>query len=222
MPAASSAVRTPAQNRALHALAGELATRSGLGRDEVWDVVVRPACRKVSGQEHTSRLTPAQAAALLDLVQREVRAYTGGSAGRTERAEHEPWGDRGEGPRSRAPVTRAQLEVIDALFAFVGWAPPARRAFTLRQCKVPWPQTQHHADAVIEPLQAIAMRHVDHEEIWRRVVSLAGQTDLLDEWKRNFVADLLRQYAAQDFRTVLTPHKLAKILEAEAWIRART
>jgi hypothetical protein len=89
-------------------------------------------------------------------------------------------------------------------------------AFCRRQCKTPWPQTQADADALIEPLQAMAMRHVKPAEISARVSALAGHP-ALNAWQVGFIADLQRQFnQAEDPRSVVTPHKLAKLIEAEA------
>lgn len=63
---------------------------------------------------------------------------------------------------ARAPgglVTPLQQKRIEALFTELGFeTPEQRRGFCERQAKVPWPQTRHEANQVIEGLKAMQRR----------------------------------------------------------------
>lgn len=223
MGSAQSAVRTPGQNRQIHGLVARIAKASGLGRDEI-DPLLRRLAREASGQEHTSQLTSSQAGYVIGKLERELAGY-GAPPAAPVAAPHAPWAPRGEGPREGVGITPRQQYVIAALYALVGWSERARQiAFCQRQCKVPWPQTQLHADAVITPLSAIALRQVRPREIWDRFQALDGDTRLT-RWEAGFVADVCAQYSAADasgrLDKVLTPHKLAKLFEVEGNLEGR-
>ena len=212
--------RSASQNRALWALVREIEGR-GLSHDEAV-ATLRQACIQVSGQDHTSRLTPGQAGQVIDTL----KARLGQSRGRGQRtapAPHEPWDDRGPGPRddaTAAPITPRQVEVLDALFAQAGMTTlPQRVAFTKRQCRGQGrPRSQRDADALFEALSAMVMRGVAPMDIWMEARELLADGRGLDSWQRHtFLPDLLAQFevAAPDhLDQVLTPHKLAKLVEA--------
>lgn len=216
MPALSPRVRTPAQNRALWSLVGQLSTRSGLSRDELRPTLDR-LCIDASGQAHTSHLSPGQADQVIGALERELARY--GAPPPPKPAPHEPWGKRDPGHREDKRITRFQQVVIAGLFELLGMDAQARRDFSTRQCKVPWPQTQAHADALVEPLSAMALRRHTVESLRARVDAL--QKADLDAWKTGFVKDVARQLAeakpgATPRAAGITPMKLAKLLECEA------
>ncbi len=202
-------VRTPAQNRVIWGLVTQLAQATSGTKIEA-EEAVRAICREVAGHDHTSRLTEGQA----DVVISRLRARLPQGQGRPA-APSAPVGKS----RQDAPITPRQQEVIGALYRQVGWDDRGRQiAFARRQLKLPWPQTQLHADAIIEPLKAIALRHTDPADAWRRAVALR-ESPHLDAWQRQFIPDLIAQFvvadAARDLKKVLSPHKLLKLIEAE-------
>jgi len=211
--------RTAGQNRRMHGLVGQLAKATGSTRDEAKESL-RRHCREVSGQEHSSRLSRYQANQVIQRLEVELAGQ------RTEQQpDREPWGQRGPGPRAGQNITSRQTEVLQALFQQAGMGDRKRQmVFAKRQCKAPWPQTQHHYDQICEALKAIILRTTAASDAWRRAKALRGRAEL-DDWKRHFIADLCRQFehAADDdaIDTVLTPHKLAKLVEAEAWCLKR-
>lgn len=217
----AKAARTPAQNREMWGLVAELGRASGLGRDEITDTVLRTLAREVSGQEHTSHLSAGEADQILAKLRREVGKYSPRPRDpRPGAAPHKAWGPRGAGTRDEQPITVFQRHVVTGLFGLCGKDTERERvAFTQRQCKAPWAQTQAHADALITPLSAMAMRRAQPLQILERVRVLHRHA-ALDDWQMAFVDDLLRQFGAAQstgsLDTVLTPHKLIKILEAEA------
>lgn len=218
MPALSPRVRTPAQNRALWSLVGQLSTRSGLSREDLRPLLDQ-LCITASGQAHTSHLSPGQADQVIAALERELARYAAPPPAKPEPAPHEPWGKRDSGHREEKRITRFQQVVIAGLFELLGMDAQARRDFSARQCKVPWPQTQAHADAIIEPLSAMALRRHTVESLRARVAALQ-QADL-DAWKTGFVADVARQLrearpGATPRAAGITPMKLAKLLECEA------
>ncbi len=181
---------------------------------------MRQLCRQVSGQEHTSRLTPGQADRLIDALRGEVAGY--GRPGTEALEPRRPWGRRGPGPRKDQPITPRQQAVLASLFDQAGMGPKARQTFTQRQCRVPWPQTQHHADALFEALTEMILRHVNVAEVYRRTRALIDCPGL-DAWEENFVEDLVRQFreleaVGRDLRLALTTHKLKKLTEAEVHV----
>lgn len=214
----AAAVRSPAQSQAIWALAAQLQRLGGLSKDDV-EGLVRRAAREASGQERTSLLSGVQAVRVIQALQAEVDRY--GAAARPEAApekrEHEPWGAREPVRREKGTITPYQQWLIGQLFALVGWTELERqRAFILRQTKRPWPQTQADADAIVEPLKAIALREVDPREIQARAKALVGHAKL-NAWQRGFIADLVGQFeGASDPRKVLSARKLEKLLEAES------
>ncbi len=218
MLATSPRVRTPAQNRALWSLVGQLSTRSGLSRDELRPLLDR-LCHEASGQAHTSHLAPGQANTVIDGLQRELARYAAPAPARPAPAPHDPWSKRGPGARGDQRITRFQQVVITGLFELLGMDAVARRDFSTRQCKVPWPQTQAHADALIEPLSSMALRRHTVATLLARVDALSRAD--LDAWKTGFVADVARQLreakpGATPRAAGITPMKLAKLLECEA------
>lgn len=211
-----AALRTPGQNRQLWGLVNTLARASGCERDQA-EEALRRHCREVSGQEHSSMLSVEQAAEVtrrlgheIDSIQKDQR-----SAAPTDR---QPWGPRGPGPRHGQMATLRQHKVLEALYRQAGWDCPAQIAFSTRQCKKPWPQSQQDADAILEALKAIVLRKVKPAAARARAIALQGRPEL-DAWKRNFVADLVRQFeeAAEHGHQgrVMTTHKLLKLTECE-------
>lgn len=201
-------MRTPAQNRRIWALVGELKRIPELSDDDV-DAILRGCVFEVSGQHSTTQLSEYQAGKVIGLLDQHL--------GR--RPERMPWGPRGEGPRKAATISPRQQAVLRALFQQAGMGDMKRqRTFCMRQCKVPWPQTQQHADALMAPLTAMVLRRVDPGEIWRRAQALRDRPEL-DTWQQQFVPDLCRQFAeaeaAGNLGSVLSPHKLLKLCEAE-------
>ncbi|HNC94769.1 MAG TPA: hypothetical protein PKW90_01525 [Myxococcota bacterium] len=197
-------------------------------------------CNKISGQSHSSQLTQDQARRVIELLQERVNAarpapalaeVTPKAAPSSEPFVH--WTQRGRPPVAPTPpatetpaakpasrrdmISQAQQGTIAGLFELAGMSTREQQiGFSKRQCGLPWPQSKEHADKLIEGLKAICMRKVDHTEMERRVRALVGHKQL-DAWKRNFVADLADQYSqAEDKTQVLTPHKLAKLMECEA------
>ena len=84
--AVTRALRTPAQNNRMHGLLAQL-RRTGLDDDGA-KVLLRDLCRQYSGQDHSSRLSRAEA----DLV---IRALQG--RGVTERSTGGEWTTRFDG-----------------------------------------------------------------------------------------------------------------------------
>ena len=226
----SSAVRSPAQNRSIYGLVAEIGRRASLdteGRRELLSGVAR----EVSGQEHTSLLSPSQAEAAIRLLRRRaddwaplpVAPSVRPSApphptAMPEKAEHEPWGMRGQ-PRPVETITPRMQAVLSGLWTLAGMeSPQQQRGFTERQCKKPWPQSQQDFDKLFEALSSIALRKVQPRAAWERFQRLHGNPGL-NAWQVGFVADMLRQYASADdvgrLDHVLTPHKLRKLVEAE-------
>ena len=224
MPAAARTLRTPAQNNRTWSLVANLGRLSGLGREQIEADILRPLVRRISGQEHTSRLSTGQANQVIEALEKEVASYKPRrrEAG-PEPAPHRPWGPRGEEPREDAAITPFQQVVLDGLYQLVGYDRQRQITFSQRQCKKPWPQSQEDADKIIEPLKSMAMRKVDGAEISARVSALVGRPEL-NAWQVGFVADMVRQFAdaGTSPKTALSPHKLLKILEAEARCPART
>lgn len=204
-------LRTPAQNRVIWGLVTQLAQATGAAKAEA-EEAVRAICREVAGHDHTSRLTEGQA----DVVIARLRARLPQSPAPATMATTAASVSMS---RQNAPITPRQQEVIGALYRQVGWDDRGRQiAFARRQLKLPWPQTQLHADAIIEPLKAIALRHTDPADAWRRAVALR-ESPHLDAWQRQFIPDLIMQFtvadASRDLTKVLSPHKLLKLIEAE-------
>lgn len=227
----SSAVRSPAQNRTLYGALGELARLAGLDADARREVL-EAVTREVSGQEHSSRLTPPQAEAAIQRLRQRAAAYApppvapvraprameGWGGAFPEAAPHDPWDTRA-GPRPVETITPRMLALLQRAFRLAGMATPAQqRGFSERQCRKPWPQSQQDFDAVFEGCSAIALRRVRPREVWERVQRLHGHPGL-NRWQKGFVADVLAQFSSADdvgrLDKVLTPGKLAKILEAE-------
>lgn len=207
-------VRTPEQNRRIWSLVNELARRAQLSREDVEALTLRPITRRISAQEHTSKLTPGQADQTIAALEGEVRRYAP-----AQPAAPAPAPAPVAEPR-KGTITPAQQALIQGLYQMVGYASPEQqRAFAMRQIRLPWAQTQAQADALIEPLKAMALRAVVPADAWQRAQALASRGGL-DAWKKQFIADLCRQFSeANDAGTldkVLTPGKLLKLLECEA------
>lgn len=208
-----SGLRTPAQNRTMWGLVQGIAKASGCSKDEA-EEALRACCREVSGQEHSSRLSQVQANRVITLLQARVPVASPAPASSPPRPPA-----RGAPARGDALITQRQQDVIRALFVQVGMGDRARQmGFCRRQCKVPWPQTQAHADQLVEPLKAMAIRHVQPVDAWQRAQALVGH-QRLNAWQQQFIPDLVRQFrdAEPDKRLdkVLSPHKLLKLIEAE-------
>lgn len=213
----SSGLRTPAQNRTMWGLVQGIAKATGCSRDEA-EETLRACCREVSGQEHSSQLSQVQANRVIAMLQARVPTASPASASSPQLPPL-----RGSSDRSHALITQRQQDVIRALFVQVGMEDRARQmGFCRRQCKVPWPQTQAHADQLVEPLKAMAIRHVQPVDAWRRAQALVGNAKL-NAWQQQFIPDLVRQFqeAESDKRLdkVLSPHKLLKLIEAEVACR---
>lgn len=189
--------RTPAQNAKIWALVSEMP----LARDEA-EAAMRRLVRSVAGHEHVSRLTRGQAADVIDGLTRLVG----------QKPKREP-------PKGRARViSELQQKVLLKLFTQAGMPTrPQQIAFSKRQCKALWPQSQKDFDAVAHALAAIILRPLVPAEVRARVEALADAD--VDGWKRNWVADVRRQFNAAekagDLARVLSPHKIAKLVEIE-------
>jgi hypothetical protein len=204
--------RTPAQNRAIWGLKSQL-ERAGLAADDA-EATVRRVCAEVSGQEHTSRLTPTQAGRVIDQLQRLVQdaACRGPATRNAEPAPHTPWGPRGPGPREAVTISGRQQEVLQAVFRQAGMrTPEQQRGFAMRQCKRPWAQTQRDYDKLIEALYAIVLREVTPAQVLARARALVGHPRL-DAWQERFIPNLVEQLEGGGG---LSTHKLAKLVEAE-------
>ena len=208
---------TAAQMRRIWAFRGDL-ERSGLQRCDAEDVI-RQAVELVTGQRSTQKLTRDTAAAVISELEGQVEP----TRPRQERALPE---QRHASANNRdGRITPEMNEVVVGLFNLIGWTDQRRRtAFCQRQCKAFWPQTMREADQVIEPLKAMALRHLSPAEAWKRTQALVDHP-VLDGWKRRFIADLNRQFrkAHRDdcLDKVMTPRKLEKLIEAEAWVEVR-
>jgi hypothetical protein len=201
--------RSPAQSRALWGLKSQL-ERAGLSADDA-EQTLRRICVEVSGQEHTSRLSPNQAGRVIDQLQRLVSDATRKQPSR-EPAAHEPWGPRGPGPRQAVTITGRQQDVLQAVFRQAGMTTSEQqRGFTQRQCKRPWAQTQRDYDALIEALYAMVLRAVTPGQALARARALVDHPKL-DAWQRGMIPDLVRQLEGGG---ELSTHKLAKLTEAE-------
>lgn len=210
-----AALRTPQQNRRLWGVVAALRRAAALSEDDAAELV-RERCRALSGQEHTSRLTAVQAHRLILDLEREVAGYAPTESARNRKPARAPWGPRGPGLREDQPITRRQQEVVTLLYEQLGWDLQRQRGFNQRQTRRPWPQTQKDADAVIEGLTAILLRQVRWAEALARAEALLGHP-ALDAWQRRFLPDLVQQFrSSQRPERVLTPHKLRKLVEAEA------
>jgi len=215
----TSAVRSPDQNRRIWGLLKELQRRSGIP-DEDTQAVLRRHCLKVSRQEHSSKLTERQAQQVIELMQSEISGYRPVTPPKPEPAGHEPWGERGPGPRCGRRVTPREQEVLLAMFQQAGMTSREQQmGFCRRQCKVPWPQTMEHADALMEPLKAIILRSVTSEELEKRVAALQNRPEL-DAWKKGFVEERMRRFAEakashKSAKSVMSPHQLLKLIECE-------
>lgn len=225
--AVTRALRTPAQNNRMHGLLAQL-RRTGLDDDGA-KVLLRDLCRQYSGQDHSSRLSRAEADLVIRALQGRVNNLIPGRPpvrGPSQAAERVPWGPRGAGPRKRRLVTAEQRAYLSALFSHAGMGTPEQQVgFCQRQCKHDRPRTMDEFDQVCEPLKAIIRRKTPPEAALLRVRALQGHP-ALDEWKQNFVEDLARQLdqAEREGRLarVLSPGKLAKLIECEVAVGVGT
>lgn len=195
--AQAQALRTVAQNGRLWTLLSKLAKLSGVPRDEL-EETLRAKVRQVSGQDHTSRLTIAQAGVVLDDLQRRVDAYR--PRAETEPAKaapakpgRAPWGERGPGTRTEQRITPAQQATILGLYAQLGWTDPKRRTeFCRRQTQQPWPQSMADADKLIEPLMAMVKRTVPVRTLVEQLRQCLGRPELTP-FESSWVADVCNQ-----------------------------
>ena len=203
---AAKAKRSPAQNKRMWGLVHQL-VGAGMDRDQANDLL-RAITREVSGQEHTSQLGPRQAGTVIDRLDAQLQELLPTT--------RKPWGPRGDGPRPVVTITPRQQAVISALFQQAGLDTVERqRGFCQRKCRVPWPQTQHHADALMEALQAMILRTVTPAGCLARFERL-NEDPRLNAFEEGFVDDLLRQFAdADDPAKVMSTHKLQKLMEIE-------
>lgn len=223
-------LRTVAQNRTIYGLRRDLCAL-GMEPEEV-ATLIQDQCRALSGQEHTSQLSQVQAAALIQDLQARLRALQPtptttprprpGRAQQAEARPHEPWGERAV-DRATQPITARQLEVIDRLAADAGLATlPQRVGFYARQLQGRrQPRTQADADKLIEPLKAMILRRVTVEEVQARLDALAGHSKLAqNSFFPGWVADV-RIRLKKEGKKGLTPARLAKLVEAEAFCDIR-
>lgn len=201
------AVRTPAQNNQIWSLCAAIGRAHRLSREDVGDLILRPLCREVSRQDHTSRLSQAQAAQLIARLEERLREAP---------QQPQPEAEAPAKASRAATITPRQQQVLGALFVQAGMdTPEQQRGFSRRQCGRPWPQTQEDCDAILEGLKAIILRRVTADDLQRRVAALQKDPRIQrDTWKAGFVADLARQIAAGGGLS-LTTHKLAKLVECE-------
>lgn len=198
--------RTPAQNRAIHATLTELRSKSGLSSDDA-AALLRAACVRASGQEHSSSLTPGQAATVLSELRAEVNRYTPAPSAapapaRRPKAEH-----------VEKPVTPRQVTVLSAMFSQLGMALPARVAFCERVIKAKRVSTQRHYTSIVNALEAMLRRKHTAPELIARLD--ACEPSRLDTFLQVFVPDFRRQLDEQGM-AAFTAAKLAKLMEAEA------
>lgn len=225
-----AAVRTQAQNSAIYGALSQLSKASGLSREELAPTL-EALCMRASGQPRSSRLNERQANDVIRELNVELAKYSLGVMPRGGRgtdakprpSPHNPWGPRGPGARTDQTITPFQQGVVTGLFELLGWSTEARSKFVLRQCKVPWPQTQAHADALIEPLKSMVMRRCTVGGLRDRAAALVTVADGggLDAWKRGFVRELhTRLVAADDGDSLrkahVTPLQIGKLMECEA------
>lgn len=210
---AAPAIRTPAQNRAIHQLLGQL--RPHLGQEDA-DGLLRQLCREASGQEHSSALTVTQAARVIDGLRRRVPQAPPAQVQAPPK--REPWGPRGEGPRNKASITPTQQRVLGAMFEQAGMTTPEQRqAFARRQCKRPWPQSQQDYDAIFGALTAMILRAGGRApELLAMARAAATRPEIQGHhfWGV-FVPDIIQQLEAQADKA-LSPHKLKKLMELQA------
>lgn len=209
-------LRTPQQNSRIWAIISQLVRASGMSREE-WAELLAGHCGAVSGQSHSSKLTRGQADEVIRRLQLQLDEYAERPAPTPKHSGAAPAKGRNDA------ITPFQQHLISQLFALCGMdTPEQRRAFTERQVKRPWPQTQADADKLVQPLSSMAIRKLDGIALLRRVEALAADVARLDRWKQGFVIDLLEQVRTQDTKTI-TAGKLAKLIECElAAERARS
>lgn len=200
---------TSAQNRAVWALVSRLAKSTGGGAAEAGEIKAA-AVRHVTGQDHLSQVSQADAIRLIDHLQRQVKQL--------EAPKREPWGERGTGPRTEATITPKMAALIPILFDQAGMTKEGARTFTAKMCKGrPWPQTQHDADVLFEALSSMVMRQNPPTKLIPRVERLIASIGRLTAWEQGAIVDYQAQLAAGDR---LGPHKIAKIREMELRVEA--
>lgn len=212
------ATRTPAQNRTLYGLVADLRRRAGLPEDDAV-AVMRRVCREVSGQEHSSRLSIGQADEVIRRLGTELDAY------RPARAPKPPQVGRKPAPE-HTDLSERQVRVLNALFTQAGLVGlPARVKFCQRQLEGRGrPTTQSDYNKLATPLAAMVVRQVRAEDVRLRAEALVGAAGL-DAWQSQiFLPDLVRQFAEastpNQLAAVVTPHRLAKLIEAEDAVEA--
>lgn len=185
--------RTLDQNRTIHTLLRQ-------HPEDVRKDILRDHCMIVSGQGSSRQLTAAQA----DEVIARLRAPP-------------PPAEIPADPRPVAGVTPQQQHGIDELFKLLGFdSTERRRGFVQRQIGLPWPQTQQHADAVWDGLEAMGKRQYPPVEIRARFQVALEKSGQLDGWKRKFLADVGSRYDRGTPSGVWSAGRVAKLLEIEA------
>ena len=123
-----SPVRSPAQNRKIYGLLAEIRRTSGLSQDDVEALKVR-LCVEVSGQEHSSRLTPAQAKRLIGRLANELPARDDADR-KVQR----------QAPPDKRGISQRQVAVLQSMFRQAGMTSQQEQMkFARRQCGKPWP-----------------------------------------------------------------------------------
>lgn len=174
--------RTGAQNRAIHMKATELAGLSQLDPELVPSDVnamaeeglklkwLRYLCLQVSGQEHSSELTPAQARKWLTLADEHLADLRAGLTGvKKERAAATiP-------PKMQDHIEKLLKAIADlhGRYAQMAGSRLKMRRFCEVYIKQPWPQTMQQADTLLEALKSILWRSLPSKQV------LDGELDTL-------------------------------------------
>lgn len=216
--ATTSSLRSPGQHRRLYGLLGQMKKQMPEADAEG---LFRAAAREVSGQEHTSRLTPEQADGMIRRLE-AAATRAPAPAAEPDRPLRVPWGPRGDQARDEGRITPEQQEVLGSLFQMAGMdTPERRRGFSMRQCKKPWPQTMRDADTIFEGLSAIILRTCTAKDVLERLEALWASPWIQGHaFFRVFVPDLKTQLEARG-KKALSPNKLKKIAEGEMQAAAR-
>jgi hypothetical protein len=240
----SNAVRTVSQNNRIYGLLADIARAACLDAEGKKELL-KAVAREVSGQEHSSLLTPSQAEAAIRLLERRASEWTAPKEAPTPTRTptrplarvlsfpgaaptamppakpHEPYAPRG-GPRDVEGITPLMQAILQALYQALGMTTSEQqRAWSMRQCKSEAPRSQEDFDKLYEGLAAMFLRRVRPRDAWVRLQAIAGRPELdaNDGWKQRFVRDLLRQFSEADdagrLSSVLTPNKLKKLIECE-------
>ena len=198
--------RTPAQNNAIWGLLSKLS----LGAEDRKGLL-RQLCNEVSGQEHSSQLTQAQAQEVIRRLQGRAPSQSGAPPPTKAQAE--------DATASEPMLTPAQQETLAHVFRQAGMTTLAQqRTFCQRQIKRPWCQTNQDFNAVYQGLKAIVLRDLDPTDFQRRVDALVNHP-ALDAWQLSWAADVSRQCreAAERGRLdrVPTTNRLETLIAAE-------